>query len=250
MAERIINTLVWDENPGHAPKEVYPNSIRGAVADGLNELGAGRVKAVTAHQDEPEQGLSEERLSAADVLVWWAHIRHHKLEDDVLARVIKHVEERGMGFIALHSAHYSRPFKTLLHDEGHLKGGWRELTPMEPEEIRVCAPNHPIAQGVSDFRLEHEEMYGAPFQVPPPSCVVLQSYFPHDGRYFPSGITWTVGPGKTPGFTSGGGKGECEGEGIARMFYFRPGHETEPTYFHPVVRRVILNAVVWCARGS
>ncbi|HYD66422.1 ThuA domain-containing protein, partial [Azospirillum sp.] len=35
--------------------------------------------------------------------------------------------------------------------------------------------------------------------------------------------------------------------GLGRIFYFRPGHETFPTYHHPGVRRVILNAVRWAA---
>ena len=30
--------------------------------------------------------------------------------------------------------------------------------------------------------------------------------------------------------------------------YFRPGHETHPTYFNADVRRVIANAVGWAAQ--
>jgi trehalose utilization protein len=91
-------------------------------------------------------------------------------------------------------------------------------------------------------------MYGAPFDVPPPACVILQSYFPNGGEYFPSGLTWTVGEGKTPGFTSGPGGGIGEGEGIGRVFYLRPGHETIPTYFNENIRRLIANAVLWAAK--
>ena len=32
-----IRVLVWDENPPHAPKEIYPNGIKGAIAEGLSE---------------------------------------------------------------------------------------------------------------------------------------------------------------------------------------------------------------------
>jgi trehalose utilization protein len=34
------------------------------------------------------------------------------------------------------------------------------------------------------------------------------------------------------------------------VFYFRPGHEAFPTYFHPEIRRVIVNAVRWAAPGQ
>ncbi|MBO7621824.1 MAG: ThuA domain-containing protein, partial [Victivallales bacterium] len=35
--------------------------------------------------------------------------------------------------------------------------------------------------------------------------------------------------------------------GNGRIFYFRPGHETFPTYYNANVLKVISNAVRWCA---
>ncbi len=245
MKDLPIQVLVWDENPSHAPRDIYPRSIRGAVADGLCEFGRDEVVVRTAHQDEPEQGLSAAALAQTDVLVWWGHMRHSELNDAVIGRVAERVLHRGMGFVALHSAHYSKPFRTILDCTGHLKGGWSEAD--QPEEVRVCAPQHPIAHGVHDFTLASEEMYGGPFDVPPPAVVVLQSYFPATNRFFPSGIAWSVGAGIDPNFESGPGRGIGQGEGVGRVFYFRPGHESVPTYFHTDVRRVLLNAVRWTA---
>jgi len=245
-----IRVLVWDENPPHAPKAVYPKSINGAVADGLTELGGDAVRVRVANLDDPEQGCTEAALAETDVLMWWGHARHGEVNSTTVTRVAQRVKDGGMGFIALHSAHYSKTFQAVVDGPGHLKGGWRENDPPEAEEIRVCAPWHPIAQGVEDFRLDHEEMYGAPFDVPPPLVLVLQSHFPLDGKTFPCGICWTVGKGKTEGFTSGPGGGVGEGFGVGRVFYFRPGHETIPTYFHPTVRRVLYNAVLWCAHRT
>lgn len=175
---------------------------------------------------------------------------HERVSDESVERVVDHVHNRGMGFVALHSAHFSKTFKAVVQGTGNLKGGWRENNPPESEFIRVCAPWHPIAQGIEDFTLEHEEYYGAPFDVPPPLEVIFQSYFPLDGRTFPSGLTWTVGPGKTEGFVCGPGEGVGEGYGNGRVFYFRPGHETIPTYYNETIQRIITNGVLWCVKRS
>lgn len=245
-----VRVLVWDEKPVHAPKELYPTSLNGAIADALNALGKGRIQATTANLEDPEQGITEEALANADVLLWWGHARHGEVTDATAARVKKAVHEQGLGFIPLHSAHYSKAFKAVLEATGHLKGGWREIEGFEPEEITVCAPRHPIAQGVSDFTLDAEEMYGSPFGAPPFQTLVFQSYFPHGGEYFPCGFTVSVGKGIDPEFTSGGGMGANQGEGVGRVFYFRPGHETTRTYHNPIVHQILVNAVMWAARRS
>ena len=67
-------------------------------------------------------------------------------------------------------------------------------------------------------------MYGEPFGVPPPEEQVFISWF-EGGEVFRSGCCYTRGNGK--------------------IFYFRPGHETYPTYFDANVRRVLANAVEW-----
>lgn len=245
-----VRVLVWDENPPHAPKEIYPQSINGAIAEGLMNFGKGQIEVRRANLDDPEQGVAKQILDTTDVLIWWGHARHGHVSHETVKRVVNRVHRLGMGFIALHSAHYSKTFQAVIGGPGHLKGGWRENIPPEQEFIRVCAPWHPIAKGIEDFTLEHEEMYGAPFEVPPPLEIIFQSYFPLDGKTFPSGLCWTVGKGKTPGFTSGPGRGVGEGLGIGRVFYFRPGHETLPTYYNETVQKIITNAVLWCAKRT
>jgi trehalose utilization protein len=248
MADKL-RILVWDENPSHAPKELYPNGLRGAIAEGLKEFDSElELQVKVAHLDEPQQGVSDEALADTDVLVWWGHARHGEVEDALADRVADRVRKGGMGFICLHSGHYSKTFTKVIGAPGHLKGGWRESE--DSEQIHVCAPWHPIAKGVTDFTLDDEEMYGAPFDVPPAEVLVLQSYFPLGGESFPSGIVWTVGDGIDPEFTSGPGSGKGQGEGTGRVFYFRPGHESFGTYFNPNVRRVIYNAVRWAGKLS
>jgi trehalose utilization protein len=49
---------------------------------------------------------------------------------------------------------------------------------------------------------------------------------------------------------SDGLSGCCYQRGRGRVFYFRPGHETHPTYFNRDVRRVIANAAAWAAQPA
>ena len=242
-----LQVLVWDEDPPHAPKEIYPASIRGAVAEGLRALDtSGQLEVKTAGLNDPDQGVSDAVLAKTDVLFWWGHMYHGNVEDALAARIAKRVREGGMGFVCLHSGHYSKPFKKVIEGKGDLKGGWREST--DSETIRVCAPWHPIAKGVEDFVLPNEEMYGSPFDVPPFETLVLQSLFSVGNETFPSGICWTFGKGIDPEFTSGPGGGVGEGHGVGRVFYFRPGHESYPTYFDKNVRRVLYNAARWAGK--
>jgi len=245
-----VRVLVWDEAPRHAPKSLYPTSINGAIAEALNSQGGGQIAADVANLDDENQGITAENLKNYDVLLWWGHARHGEVSDEVAQIVKNAVHNDGLGFIPLHSGHYSKTFKAVLNATGHLFGGWREIEGFEREEITVCAPKHPIAAGIEDFVLDAEEMYGSPFGAPPFQTLVFQSYFPTGGEYFPCGFTVTVGKGVDPEFTSGPGKGANQGEGVGRVFYFRPGHETVGTYFNPIVQKIILNGVNWCARRS
>jgi trehalose utilization protein len=242
-----LRVLVWDENPSHAPKELYPTSLRGAIAEGLKELDLnGEFSVETACLDDADQGVPLDKLNETDVLIWWGHARHGEVKDEVAEAIKTRCHTQGMGLVVLHSGHYSKIFKETVGGTGHLKGGWREAD--DSEEIIVCAPWHPIAEGVEDFTLANEEMYGAPFDVPPFETLVFQSRFSVGNESFPSGICWTVGEGIDPEFTSGKGNAANQGHGKCRLFYFRPGHETYPTYFDSNVRKVIYNGVRWAGK--
>jgi trehalose utilization protein len=175
---------------------------------------------VTSVITDGEQGLSEEALDGADVLIWWGHVHHGEVEDRLVRRVVDHVQ-RGMGIIFLHSAHKSKPFMSLLGTTGYLS--WREAE--ERCRLWTASPAHPIAEGIPEqFVLEHEEMYCEPFGIPRPDDTVFISWF-QGGNVFRSGVTFRREYGK--------------------IFYFQPGHETYPTYHNKHVRQVIINAVRW-----
>lgn len=216
--------IVWSE--GTAPKKVYPDDIRGAVAEGLKPLEGWEI--VTATIGDPDQGVPEESLGKTDVLIWWGHQRHNDVKNQTVDRIVKHVKEDGMGFIALHSSHYSKALKRLLGTPCGWKGGYIE----DGSDLKmiVKAPDHPIAKGIKDFDIPHTERYGEPFECPEPQTVVFDGLFTlPSGQTQQSrqGLVWEVGKG--------------------RVFYFQPGHETYPIFFQDEVRQVMRNAVQWCA---
>jgi trehalose utilization protein len=199
--------------------------MHATIADGLRKL-LPSASVATATLQEPEHGLTAERLGNTDVLTWWGHKAHELVSDDVARRVQARVLE-GMGLVVLHSGHYSKIFRGLMGTTCSLT--WREAD--ERERLWVCNPGHPIARGIERyFELPREEMYGEPFAVPAPEEQVFVSWF-EGGDVFRSGCCWRRGNGA--------------------IFYFRPGHETYPTYHDGNVRRVIANAAEWARpRGT
>lgn len=220
----MIRVTVWNEYRHEKNNEkvagIYPSGIHGTIADLLSPHEDFEVR--TATLDEPDHGLGGDVLDQTDVLLWWGHMAHGDVSDAIAAQVQERVLE-GMGFIALHSAHYAKPFKALLGTTCSLK--WREAT--DKERLWNTMPAHPILEGIGDyFEIPQEEMYGEPFGIPQPDELLLISWFT-GGEVFRSGATWQRGHGK--------------------IFYFRPGHETYPSYHQAEVQQIITNAVRWAA---
>jgi trehalose utilization protein len=220
----MIRVTIWNEfqhEKIHSKvAAIYPSGIHHALAEGI---GCPDFSIRTATLDEPEHGLTEEVLGDTDVLIWWGHMAHKKVDDAIVDRVHARVLQ-GMGLIVLHSGHNSKIFKKLMGTTCALK--WREAN--EKERLWVVDPTHPIAEGIGAFiELPEEEMYGEHFDIPTPDETVFVSWF-QGGEIFRSGCTFRRGKGK--------------------IFYFRPGHETHPTYHNRDVLRVIANGVKWAAQ--
>ncbi len=219
-----IRVTVWNEfrhereNP--AIGEIYPDGMHVTIAKRLKNEEGFEVR--TATLDEPEHGLTDDVLNSTDVMLWWGHRAHDAVSDEIAAKVQQRVLD-GMGLIVLHSGHYSKPFKALMGTSCSLK--WREAN--DNERIWIVKPGHAIARNLPEYiDIEREEMYGELFDIPEPDELIMISWF-KGGEVFRSGCTYTRGLGK--------------------IFYFRPGHETYPTYHHPDVQQVIANAVRWAA---
>ena len=222
-----IRTVVWGENvhdrENDIVKSIYPNGMHGTIAEALNADPA--IEATTATLEQPEHGLSAERLAETDVLTWWGHKAHGAVDDAIVDRVAERVWE-GMGLLVLHSGHFSKIFKKLMGTPCALT--WREAG--EKERIWVINRGHPIAQGLDGhFVIPQTEMYGEPFSVPEPMETVFISWY-DGGEVFRSGMTFQRGAG--------------------RIFYFSPGHEVYPIYHDDNVKTVLRNAVRWAANPA
>lgn len=226
---RKINVLVWNEGYhekfGQATKGVYPDEtgIGGCIAEFLREdEEIGEITLRTMFDEE--EGLKEEDLAKADVLIYWSHVCADDMNDEYQTRIFNHVTKRGMGLILLHSAHASKVFTKLCGTKTE-ELRWRESC--DKERVWVIEPQHPICDGIPEyFELEQEETYGERFEIPKPDALVFVSWF-SGGEVFRSGVCYNRGNGK--------------------IFYFRPGHESFPTYYNEHVQRVIKNAVKWAA---
>ena len=194
---------------------IYPDGIHGCIKAFLEKEADMTVNIATF--DMEEHGLTEEVLKNTDVLIWWSHARQEEISDRVVERVCRHIR-CGMGFIGLHSAHYSKVMRQILGTSMTLS--WKHDV---HEKLWCIDPTHPIAEGVpACIDIPCEEMYAEPFGIPKPDDVIFAGWF-DKGYVFRSGVTFTRENGK--------------------LFYLQCGHESHPVYHMPEIQRIIINAV-------
>ena len=230
-ADTKLSVIVWNEfiqeRRDLTSRAIYPEGLHTVIAKALKHpprhgQSGPELDVTTATQDEPGHGFSEARLSKCDVLIWWGHLGHENVSDDLVERIHRRVLE-GMGLIVLHSGHGSKIFRKLLGTSCSLKSRAAE----KKERLWVVDPSHPIAAGLGKFfELPTEKMYGESFDIAQPDSTVFISWFP-GGEVFRSGCCWDRGYG--------------------RLFYFRPGDACKPTFHDTNVQRVLANAVQWVA---
>lgn len=218
----MLRVTVWNENIHDSEpnvKDKYPNGIHGRLKEIIDEMDNVTVRIATL--DMPECGLTDDVLENTDVMLWWGHMGHKKVPDELARKVADRVLQ-GMGFIALHSTHNSKVFKLLMGTSCSLS--WRDA---DFERIWTILPGHPIAKGIpAHFELPAEEMYGERFDIPQPDELVFAGWF-RGGEIMRSGCCWNRGAGK--------------------VFYFQPGHESDGAFNNAYVAQIIRNAVMWAA---
>lgn len=217
MIKVTIFNEFYHEKTEEDVAKIYPDGIHIALRKGIED---GEIFVRTATLDNINKDLSNEILADTDVLLWWGHLKHNEVPDEIAFRVRDEVL-KGMGAVFLHSGHHSKPFKLLMGTSCNLS--WREDG--DRELLWVVNPAHPIAQGIDRFvNIEHEETYAEPFGIPEPQQTVFIGTF-EGGEVFRAGCCWRKENGK--------------------VFYFQPGHETFPIYHNNEIIKIIKNAIYW-----
>jgi trehalose utilization protein len=278
FAADAIRVLIWDEQQP-AQKQAYGDKFLGeTIAAHLRQQPGITVNTVTL--SSPEQGLDEATLEATDVLIWWGHVKHKEVGLAGVERVVERVRAGKLGLVALHSAHWARPFVRLMQERA--KDDARAAI---PEAERATAKldfvnDQSIGVGVQrDAKLTPalEKTGEGSWKLTLPACV-----FPAwRADAAPSHVTtllpdhplaqglpakWDVKKTEmydepfhvpTPDavvFEERWDKGEhfrsgCVWKvGQGRVFYFRPGHETYAVYQQAEPLQVMVNAVRWLGK--
>jgi trehalose utilization protein len=271
-----IRVLVWDvQQP--AQKQAYGDDLflGETIAAHLKTLPGLSVTSTSLSADE--QGLDEAVLDRTDVLVMWDHMRWRDLDDGRAERVVTRVLAGRLNLLALHSAHWTKPFVRLMQERAKA-----DAVLQIPEAERATAhwtylDNNPIGQGVkpetplSPFLEKIDDGW----RLTLPRCVfpawradgapshVTTLLKDHPlARGLP--VTWDIpqtemygGPFHVPKpdavvFSERWDKGETFSYsgatwmvGAGRVCYFRPGHETFAVYRQAQPLLVVENAVRW-----
>jgi trehalose utilization protein len=271
--------LVWDERqPEQRP--AYPDYLGAAIAQHLGAQPG--LVAQTASLDDPEQGLAPARLDATDVLVWWGHRRHAEVDSARAADLVQRIENGTLHLLALHSAHWSRPFMQAMDARtravalASVPAAQRSAVCIEwqrPPEKRAPQPGDPLTPS---WQLLDAGSAAPRLVIVPPLCV-----FPRwRNAGGPSRITTRLPqhpiardvpavfdlcetemysePFHVPEpdavvFEEVWQTGEHFRTGMAwsvgrgKVFYFGPGHETYDIFRQAIPLRIVTNAVRWLA---
>jgi trehalose utilization protein len=275
-----IHVLVWDERQPRQ-EQAYDNFLGNEIVAQLKAV-ADDFELRSAALDDPDQGLSAGNLEWADVIVWWGHVRQNKVSEENAQRIVDYIRNGDLDLIALHSAHWSRPFVGAMnwrsiedgrkHLAKHANGKKLTIeTVAPPREFTV--PIHgglltPAYFGYKKNRNDYHGLIHLPWCCFPdyrpdgkPSIITVKS----PGHPIAKGLPLTFSVTQTEMYNEPFHVPEPDevifeeswelGErfrsgmvwniGKGKVFYFRPGHETYPVFKQPEVIKVIENACRW-----
>jgi trehalose utilization protein len=276
-----IRVVIWDERQ-ELQKTAYGDYLGNTLAAELAQYPDFTVKSVGLN--DPDQGLTTNVLDHCDVLIWWGHQKHDQVTPDHVQAVVNRLLAGKLSLIALHSAHWSKPFITAMNERS-IADALKIIPARDRNSIQIVkippAPGMPKRNAplTPSSHIITNSAGSRSLEVKLPSCV-----FPHvsnDGK--PGHITTQTpshpiasglpanfdipqtevygGPFHVPkpdavifserwdngeSFTSG-----CVWQvGLGKVFYFRPGHETYPIFKQAEILKIISNAVRWAAPSA
>jgi trehalose utilization protein len=272
-----IRVVVWDERQ-EAQKSAYNGFLGDTLAAELSQQPDFSVKSVGLN--DPDQGLTDAILDQCDVLIWWGHQKHQEVTDEHVTAIIKRLKEGRLSLIALHSAHWSKPFMAAMN-ERTLQDGLQAVPEADRATVQVVqikpnpglpGPNDPFTPSfrrqksgsvnslvimlpgcifpivknegkpshVHTLLPNHPIAAGIPDTFDIPQTEVYGGHF-HVPK--PDAIVFEEQWDEGDTFTSG-----CAWDvGKGKVFYFRPGHETYPIYMQEYPVKIVENAVRWAA---
>ena len=269
-----IRVLVWDEQQPEQTKG-YGDKFLGETLAG--ELAKNKdLQVKTARLADAEQGLSDAALDQADVLVFWSHRKAKEQDDARVEAVVRRVLDGKLNLIALHSAHWAKPFVRLMQERSK-DDALKQLAPEERATAKwVYVNNAPYYRGVKAGAplTPSVKRDGMTYTLTLPQCV-----FPGYRADAKPGHMTTVAanhpiaaglpmkwdipqtemynePFHVPApdavvFEERWDKGEYFRSGMTwqvgagKVFYYRPGHETYPIFKQAENIKVVENAIRW-----
>jgi len=274
-----IRVLVWDERQPEQKKAYDGGFLGEAIAKHLAGLPGLAVKSVSL--DSPEQGLGEATLAETDVVIFWCHKRPLEQDDARTEALVRRVMAGKTGFVALHSAHWAKPFVRLMQERAkadalaalpeaeRATARW-EYVNEKPYRVipRKGAPATPYVQKLGAvwrltlpqcvfpvYRADGAPSHVATLQPTHPLAAGLPAKWdiPQTEMYgepfwvpTPDSVIFEEKWDKGEHFRSG----SLWRVGSGDVFYFRPGHETYPVYKQAENLRVLENAVRWMGAES
>jgi trehalose utilization protein len=277
-ADTPIRVLVWDEQQP-AQKQAYDNFLGNAIAAHLEKQPGLRV--ISANLQQPEQGLPGDLLDNTDVLIWWGHVRHQEIPLDKARAIVARIQAGRLALVALHSAHWARPFVEAMNER--TKADARQRFPDPPNgppvkfefipyaggfvptkdslltpayyamrsfngqlTVRVDLPNcvFPAYRGDGQPSQTRVLLPDHPLAAGIPGEFTIPQTEMYDEPFHvpePDEVVFEETWKTGERFRSG-----CVWKlGAGRVFYYRPGHETFPVYRQEIPLKIVENAARW-----
>jgi trehalose utilization protein len=275
-----IHVLIWDEQQP-SQSEAYDNFLGNEI---LNQMKSStdNLEFRSVNINDSQQGLSDENLDWADVLIWWGHRRHDEISNETAQRkIVKRLKSGKLNLIFLHSAHFSSPFMEVMNEVTKVQAyekypdkntSFEFILPpgrIAPAKKSLVTPAYYAIQGGGIVRSVRVDM---------PNCC-----FPswrNDGKSstlsvvadehpISKGIPKIMKlmatemynePFHVPEpdeviFEESWELGEHFRSGMiwnlekGKVFYFRPGHEIYPIFKKPEIIQILSNACHWLGQN-
>jgi trehalose utilization protein len=273
-----VRVVVWDERQPRQ-MQAYENFLGNAIAQYLHGQSGLSVKSVAL--DDPEQGLSDAILDNCDVLIWWGHQRQAEVLPETGKKIVSKILSGSLGFIPLHSAHWSTPFVEAMNEISRRQA--RQLIKSSQQEIKYVAPPKQYSVPAYDTRItpytlirkfpDGKEIFevhlpyccfpayrndGKPSMVKvlkeghpilkgiPAEFELPQTEMYDEPFHVPEPDEVILEERWAPGEWFRSGMIWRLGKGY--IFYFRPGHETFPIYKQELPLKILDNAVRWLGK--